>query len=286
MPDWVKRGQYDFKVQVNTTFDFLKQPLMAVRYGLVYANGNNGANGGGGPSGYERNAAPDTDTVNDNGGNEHPQNAPDATADGGHKRTTPQFPVGMLTTEMGRWVFETVAAKLADFNDTIDAWENPDTRTRVLNSTLMGKRVSLEADYRKLHAFIMSNPFKEPGDLVSMGFSEPDSTRTPSPKPHTYPEATSVVTAPHEISISFRDHGSPRKGKPRGYAGVRIIYAILDHQPSTLDELSTSDFFTSSPIRLTFDISDQSKTLYYALCWANRVGAKGTYSAIYSIVIP
>ena len=111
------------------------------------------------------------------------------------------------------------------------------------------------------------------------------STHTPAPVPETAPEAEIRFPAPSVIEIHFRNAGSDSKAKPSGVHGAEIRSAVLNNPPSKMEDLVHSSFDTSSPIRLTFDIDQRGKTLYFAVRWENTRGEKGPWSEIHNVII-
>jgi hypothetical protein len=66
------------------------------------------------------------------------------------------------------------------------------------------------------------------------------------------------------------------RGKPEGVAGIEIRWALLDHYPARVAELSNSAFDTASPWVKDFDEADRDKRVYYCGRWeVPAEGARG-----------
>jgi hypothetical protein len=88
------------------------------------------------------------------------------------------------------------------------------------------------------------------------------------------------------VIIRYIDSVTKKRGKAYGIHGAEIRWQLLDHAPTSVEELIHSDFCTASPFTLAFDESDRGKRLYFALRWETSSNLKGPYSDIYMVVIP
>jgi hypothetical protein len=178
-----------------------------------------------------------------------------------------------------------LVAKLA----WVTAWANyqdPALRTPLITFIKNEKRKAYEKVLRILIRMLESNPLVSDDDRRAMSIAILDATRTPVQPPKTYPEFiidTSIIRC---LIILFWDLGSKSKAKPHGVHGAEICWAILDHQPLSVDELIHSGFCTRTPFKLTFDESDRGKTVYFCLRWENTRGVKGPWSEIVMAIIP
>jgi hypothetical protein len=111
-------------------------------------------------------------------------------------------------------------------------------------------------------------------------------THTPGAAPTTFPEAEPDTSIIRQVTIRFWDSGSKKRGKPRGVHGAEIRWSLLDHVPSSVDELVNSDFDTASPFTLKFNEAVRGRRLYFCLRWESNTNLKGPYGEIYSAVVP
>jgi hypothetical protein len=178
-----------------------------------------------------------------------------------------------------------LVAKLA----WVTAWTNyldPALRTPLVTFIKNEKRKAYEKVLRILIRMLESNPLVSDDDRRAMSIAIPNATPTPVKPPKTclgFIIDTSII---HCLMILFWDLGSKSKAKPHDVHGAEICWAILDHQPLSVDELIHSGFCTRSPFKLTFDETDRGKTVYFCLRWESTRGEKGPWSEIVMEIIP
>jgi hypothetical protein len=133
---------------------------------------------------------------------------------------------------------------------------------------------------------IRFNKLMNDEDKLVYGIRPPDRTATPAGEPASYPEAEPDTSIIRRVTIHFWDSATKKRGKPRGVHGAEIRWALLDHPPESVDELTTSDFDTASPLTLTFDESQRGLRVYFCLRWESTTNIKGPFGEIYSAVVP
>lgn len=105
--------------------------------------------------------------------------------------------------------------------------------------------------------------------------------------PSTVPEFEVRPSHIRQIVLGYKDSGSERWGKPPKVHGIEIRWAILDHPPAGIGELTNSSFDTRHPFKITFDEQDRGKTVYFAGRWEiEREGQKGDFGPIVQAIIP
>jgi hypothetical protein len=122
-------------------------------------------------------------------------------------------------------------------------------------------------------------------DKIALG-NKPYNPPSPIPDPPTRPEFSIKILDIMRLAIHFRDQGSSTKAKPYGMDGAVIYWAILDHVPAGIEELTNSVLATRTPHILEFTEHDRGKTVYIAMRWQNEKGHKGPASEIQSAIIP
>jgi hypothetical protein len=125
-----------------------------------------------------------------------------------------------------------------------------------------------------------------PEDKQVYGIRPRDAAQTGGSEPDSYPEAEPDTSVLRQITIRFWDSVTKKRGKPHGVHGAEIRWAILDHDPASVDELTNSDFDTASPFALKFDENQRGKRVYFCLRWETNTNLKGPYGEIYNAVIP
>jgi hypothetical protein len=189
-----------------------------------------------------------------------------------------------------------------------DAWSIPQTETRVLQTavtnfqTLQSQADSpaknkaivkqkndakkiLKEKIRELVNYRLKNPVITDAQRILLGLHVRDTHPSPVPIPATTPEFNIEVIGVRQLSVSFRDSGSATKAKPYGVNGAVILFAVLDFPP-TIKDLTQSVLATRTPHKFVFDDSERGKTVYFAICWQNEKGERGSLSDIQSAIIP
>jgi hypothetical protein len=133
--------------------------------------------------------------------------------------------------------------------------------------------------------FILYSTLVSDQDKVDMG-NHIHNPPSPIPDPHTRPEFSIKILDIMRLAIHFWDQGSSSKAKPYGIDGAVIYWAILDHAPLGIEELTNSVLATRTPYTLEFTEQDRGKTVYIAMRWQNEKGRKGPPSEIQSAIIP
>jgi hypothetical protein len=133
--------------------------------------------------------------------------------------------------------------------------------------------------------FILYSTLVSDQDKVDLG-NKPHNPPSPIPDPPTRPEFFIKILDIMRLAIHFWDQGSSTKAKPYGIDGAVIYWAILDHVPAGIKELTNSVLATRTPHILEFTEEDRGKTVYIAMRWQNEKGRKGPASEIQSAIIP
>jgi hypothetical protein len=186
-------------------------------------------------------------------------------------------PSPQLTLETPLDGFETAFANFADPNyGKVDMERKKDTRKVV------------ERAFRVyVQAYLVQNPAVSDEDRVAMGIPVYKTTKSKRPLPETVPELEVDTGTPRRHKVHYRDKGSGRRGKPEGVAGIEIRWAILDHYPAHINELTNSSFDTASPWVNEFDESNRGKKVYYCGRWEVPVeGGKGPFGEIVEAIVP
>jgi hypothetical protein len=118
------------------------------------------------------------------------------------------------------------------------------------------------------------------------GVRTPDAKPSPVTAPPGYPEADADTSIIRQLIIHFWDSITKKRAKPYGVHGAEILWAILDHEPLSINELIHSAFDTATPFTLVFDEGDRGKRVYFCLRWETTNNLKGPVSEIYSAIIP
>jgi hypothetical protein len=180
-----------------------------------------------------------------------------------------------------------VLSAVIAFLSARDVYENVDSSKNrlVKNTTKVAAKTALRNFANSSMRF---NKLMRDEDRLFYGLRPRDETHTPDTEPTTFPEAEPDTAIIRQITICFWDSESKRRrrGKPRGVHGAEIRWALLDHTPTSVDDLANSDFGTASPSTLRFTETERGRRLYFCLRWESNTNLKGPYGEIYSAVIP
>jgi hypothetical protein len=123
-------------------------------------------------------------------------------------------------------------------------------------------------------------------DRTAMGIPNHDTHPTPVPVPSDIPEVEAQTPKPRVLHFRFRRFNMKRWGKPDDVHGMELVWVISDAPPAKLADLIHSSFATKSPLELTFDEDQRGKRVYYAVRWETGTVKKGSFSEIFSAIIP
>jgi hypothetical protein len=158
------------------------------------------------------------------------------------------------------------------------------TRNRMLKDDAKEAAKDAMQDFAAYN--IRVNRLMSKEDKLYYGVLTPDPVPSPIPRPLSFPEAEADTSVIRQLIIHFWDSITKKRGKPHGVHGAEIRWAILDHVPASVNELTNSDFDTATPFTLVFDESDRGKRVYFCLRWETGTNLKGPYGEIYSAIIP
>jgi hypothetical protein len=175
----------------------------------------------------------------------------------------------------------------SNWNQKFAVAEAPETRTKAAIREKNLARDSLKKQIRRfVKEYVTFNHLVTDADRDNMGLPIYKTTRTPVQKPADIPEFWIDSSIIRWLKVFFRMQGSKTNAKPSGVRGAEIRWCILDHAPTSIDELIHSDFDTRTPFALEFDESDRGKCVYFCLRWENTKGEKGPWSEIMMAIIP
>jgi hypothetical protein len=172
------------------------------------------------------------------------------------------------------------------FNARYTDWLNLDTRTKVVEVALEAAEKEARAAYRMVHGLFKGNPLVLDEDLVVMGMPRRHSGgNTPVQPPKSIPALEIDRPSTGVVVVHFHDKEVEHKAKPRGVHGIEFLYGILDHPPTSRDELTRGAFNTRTPHHFTFGMESAGKDLYITARWENTRGEKGPWSELYHTLI-
>ena len=90
-----------------------------------------------------------------------------------------------------------------------------------------------------------------------------------------------------QVTLRYRVKGAANRAKPEYAHGGECASAVLDHVPTSVDELVKREVSTASPHTLYFTEEDRAKKVYYSFRWVGtREEMEGEWSEIHWAIIP
>jgi hypothetical protein len=126
---------------------------------------------------------------------------------------------------------------------------------------------------------IRNNPAVTNDDLVSIGLSVPDTTRTRVPVPGYAPrQAIDAIThLNHKLRIT--DPTNPNtKSKPKGVARINLFRYIGTEPPKKISDYQLVTSATKFLVTSSFDDADVGKKAWYIVQYENTRGERGPVS--------
>jgi hypothetical protein len=142
-------------------------------------------------------------------------------------------------------------------------------------------RGTMEKEARSfINEYIRNSSKVSPEDKLAVGVHERAKQHHIVP-PHTVPVLEARAGNPRQIEVFYWDAVKGGRGKPEGVHGIEVLWAILDHEPTSVEELIHSAFDTRIPLILTFDEADRGKRVYMVGYWEiEREGEKGPWERL------
>jgi hypothetical protein len=179
--------------------------------------------------------------------------------------------------------------KLAKFRQAHAANLDRVTRSHLTAQAKDVARKDLIPEVRWLEMALKSNKKVTIEDLIALNINvKAGGHRTPNEAPTDSVKYNVFVGVIRHILIYFGLTGKKiiLRGKPKGVRGSEVRWAILDHEPLSIEELHESAFSTKSPFDFEFGEEDRGKIFYFCIRWENTTGKKGPWSEIVAVRIP
>jgi hypothetical protein len=141
------------------------------------------------------------------------------------------------------------------------------------------KNKALTRTFAKIREVIAYN-YNKPGlpdtVILEAGLKIGGGEHTPVVVPDTSPDLSVDSSVIRRLGIHYRVAGHKREGKPDHVYAMVLDWAMLDHPPASLPELTNHVTDTYPPIVLEFGEEDRGKKVYMAGSWQiAREGEKG-----------
>ncbi|MDR2627751.1 MAG: hypothetical protein LBC40_06930 [Dysgonamonadaceae bacterium] len=184
------------------------------------------------------------------------------------------------------WMTGEFIPKKNRWDEAYTVYKPVNTRTPLITFEKNESRKAYEPTLRRLIDILQSNVIVTDDERKAMGIyiAPHHSSHNPIPADMVAFEVDSSVI--RCLKIKYYRAGSKSRGKSHTDHGAEMRYAILDHPPTSIDELVHSAFSTRSPFVMEFDESQRGKIFYFCIRWENTTGEKGEFSEIGSAYIP
>jgi hypothetical protein len=192
-----------------------------------------------------------------------------------------------LEGKIGAWIDNEFGNARKVYIDAFTVWQDKSTRTSRATRHLKEAEAKLKPLFCTLYtSFLKENPFVTNEDLLAMDLPiRLDIHRSATSIP-SFPIGIIEAGPAGVLVIHFRDSEAKSRVKPQGVVKIEIRWGILDKIPHDWNQLVNSSFYTRTPFRISFESSQRGKTFYCSLRWENIRGGKGSWSPIFSAIIP
>ena len=171
-----------------------------------------------------------------------------------------------------------------EYKNLFDIANNMSTRTTAaIAAKDTAKRLFVEALRNFLKEFIIYNSLVTDPDLILLGLTPHKTTHSRAKRAQTFPIPTKFENhAPGVLTIHAED-SEGKKLKRTNH--LMCCYAVLEHPPQKMEELTKRVYSNTSVITLKFDMKELGKTVYFAFCWRNNRGEDGYWGNIQARMI-
>jgi hypothetical protein len=166
------------------------------------------------------------------------------------------------------------------------AWLDPLTRTMVITAEKNAARNDYEPHLGLLMKSLRYNTRLSENDRLELGLEDYDTTPTAAEVPTSWPIVVFKPAGAGVLRGDYYDSATGQRRKQNGIHGAEVRVGIMDHIPTSPEEIQHSEFSTRTPYVKEFDLSMRGKTAYFCFRWENTRGQKGPWSEIIAVIIP
>jgi hypothetical protein len=168
------------------------------------------------------------------------------------------------------------------------AWENHQDkaqRSMLITFEKNNARTAYEPLLRSIVNLLKTNTFISIEERAEIDIF-PRKRKSHIKEPTTCPDIAIIIKNIGMITISYYDRYSLSHAKPYGVHCIELKWEILENPPHNPDELTHSEFATSSPFTIQFPGKDRGKTVWMCARWQNTKGKHGAWSYFHNAIIP
>jgi hypothetical protein len=184
------------------------------------------------------------------------------------------------------WMSNELVPKKNRWDSAYAAYKPESTRNKLITFEKNESRKEYEPTLQRLINILQYNVIVTDDDRVAMGIYIDPSRTSHDEDPVDMVDSEVDSSVIRRLKIKYFRAGYKSKAKSRTDQGAEMRYAVLDHPPTSIDELIHSVFSTKSPFVMKFDESQRGKIFYFAMRWESKTGKKGEFSEIKFAYIP
>ena len=178
-----------------------------------------------------------------------------------------------------------VTDKITAFLSARSTYETDDsTRNRLAKDEAKEEAVDAMRDFA--NTSVRFNKKMKDEDKLELGIRPADTTPTTHEAPTSQPETDvlgSINNFEHKVRALNRVTGDT--SKPADAYGVRYSWQVGGEKPLDGAKLTETEFSRRTTLTVAYTEADKAKTAYYATCYENAKGKRGTWSPIVEAVI-
>jgi hypothetical protein len=162
-----------------------------------------------------------------------------------------------------------------------------ENRTKAMVARKNETREAVRPLYAKAVKMIKGNVQTTDDELVTLGIAlGVGGLRLPTPPKTTSPVPTFDVSHPGRIGTTLRDEDTKSDAMPHDAETIEMWRAILDHDPTTIEELTERVTLYSTKEVTDYDLEDHGKIVYSIYRFISPTGKAGPWSVVYKTRIP
>jgi hypothetical protein len=182
--------------------------------------------------------------------------------------------------------FTALREKQARWAAAFAAAEDPETRTKASVKEKQEAREDYEAALREfIRAYLTYNPALTDADRENFGLPVHDTKPTPAPPVNSRPEVEVGFAEIQKHTLTVRDTGRKKAGKPAHAAGFEIWRKVGGDAPATDADWQLVAQAPRSPHDLNYNEAESGLRVYYRVRWVNTRGVPGPWSETVSAII-
>jgi hypothetical protein len=206
------------------------------------------------------------------------------------------FQLGLMTMVMSKalgwkldmdWINNLLLPARVEYETAYALWQNIHTRTPDVIKRKRAARKAYEKLLRQLIKMLKASPNITDEEREEMQIAiDKGGNQPPIPVTNTPPSIEYDTSISGRLTTTLSEKDSTSKGMPYGAGSAEVRSAVLDHEPTDSEELTSSVTIYQVVYVQDFNVSMEGKAMYSMYRWVSPTGEKGPWSRIYRIIIP